>query len=130
MRPLVDLKVYFLFTIIYFLLGEKKIKLKIYYKLGSGQFLRPNLNVFLRNVISPRVNFENLIFTVILRKLTSELGLGKTQNTIHVGKRRAEKERTGYLRAVVDSLQDGGEVGTVFRAVLPALGHDTVAMSK
>ena len=32
-----------------------------------------------------------------------------------------------YLSAVVDPLQDGGEVGPVFRAVLPALGHDPVA---
>lgn len=32
-----------------------------------------------------------------------------------------------YLSAVVDPLQDGGEVGPVFRAVLPTLGHDPVA---
>ena len=32
-----------------------------------------------------------------------------------------------YLSAVVDPLQDGGEVGSVFWTVLPTLGHDPVA---
>lgn len=31
-----------------------------------------------------------------------------------------------YLSAVVDPLQNGGEIGSVFRAVLPALSHDPV----
>lgn len=38
-----------------------------------------------------------------------------------------QAQQACYLGAVVDSLQDGGEVGSVLRAVLPALGHDPVA---
>lgn len=35
-------------------------------------------------------------------------------------------ERVTYLCAVLDSFQNGGEVGAILGAVLPALSHDPI----
>ena len=43
---------------------------------------------------------------------------------------RDQQVKQAYLSAVLDSLQDAGEVGSVIRIVLPTLGHDAVAVAR
>lgn len=63
-------------------------------------------------------------------KFLLSLRLARTNRHDYRQVAQTNNKANWYLSAVVDSLQDGGEVGPVVRTVLPTLSHDAVAAAR